>query len=261
MTLRNQTGAIGAAAPAANRTRGEPPALHERDDEDDRCSRRQQRGNSRPGGQGDSAREAGDNGKSIGRVTQEARAGEQHQGEEEEGDRLRQDLGAEHDERHRKRGQNAGDQSDQRRDQGAEGGNEHAGPCVDDGLQNHNNSRDVAEDVPDAAEQQRIQRHAVGLRQQRRHEALGSRQLGAEFPVGEAVRLHEEGFVAGEERDVDQANEQGEDEHGLERMSSDATGNCGGRHRLSRDRSEWSVIGMQLKRKPRALPMTCRDHG
>ena len=206
------------------------------------------------------AGEAGDNGKSIGWATQETRAGEQHQGEEEEGDRLRQDLGAEHDERHRKRGQNAGDQSDKRRDQGTEGGNEHAGPSVDDGLQDHHNSRDVAENVPDAAEQQRIQRHAVGLRQQRRPEALGSRQLGAEFPVGEAVRLHEEGFVAGEEREVDQANEQGEDEHGLERMSSDATGNCGEMHRLSRDRNEWSVIGMWPKRRPRALPLTCRDH-
>ena len=110
----------------------------------------------------------------------------------------------------RERGQNAGDQSDQRRDQGAERGNEHAGPGVDDGLQDRHHSGDVAENVPDAAEQQRIKRHAVGLRQQRRPEALGSRQPGAEFPVGERVRLRKEGIVAGEEREIDQANEQRE---------------------------------------------------
>ena len=219
---------------------GEPAPLHQRDDQDERHRRRQQGCDGGPGGRSDPAGEAGDNGESVRRVTKEARAGEQHQGEEEEGHRLGQDLGAEHDERDRERGQNAGDQSDQRRDQGAERGDERAGSGVDDGLQDRHHPGSVAENVPDAAQQQRIERHAIGLRQQRRPEALGSRQPGAEFPVSERIGLRKKGFVSGEEREIDQANEQREQEHGAERMSGDATGHCGEMHRRSRDRiSDW----------------------
>ena len=43
----------------------------------------------------------------------------------------------------------------------------------------------------------------------------GLANCGAEFPVSERIRLREEGIVvSGQEREIDQANDESEDEYG-----------------------------------------------
>jgi hypothetical protein len=110
----------------------------------------------------------------------------------------------------------------QGRDQGAKRGDERAGPGVDHRLGDRHQPGSLAEAALDRREQQRVERHAVGRREQCRPEAGRLRQRGAERPVGERVLLREERGVALQEREIDQANEQGEDEDARERMSGDA---------------------------------------
>jgi len=201
-------------------------------------------------------------------VTQETPACQQHEGEEEEKDGLREDLSAEDNERRRERSQNSGDQPDPRRDQGAERGNERAGPGIDDRLQDCRHPGSIAEHALDAAEQQRIKRHAVGFRHESRPEALRSRQPGAERPIGERVLLREEGIVAGKEREIDQANQQRQHEYRLERMNGETTGDCGDMHRCSRNspgdhrsaKRSRSVVGMPSKRQATGAPDATGRH-